>query len=141
MSVNAKFLSFVAHICCSNFIPIVRSERMIYGRSLMDMIWCKMLAWTMAPLCIQNKGQWMLLVDYWRQGQILMGIYHSIFNSEILRFNECCRTSGWMFSNHFILCFFSFYFRIKELKCPDSLAEHYKPVACCIHQWLSEHAL
>ncbi|KAK7854229.1 uncharacterized protein LOC111997914 [Quercus suber] len=30
---------------------------------------------------------------------------------------------------------------IKELKCPDPLAEHYKPVACCIRQWLSEHAL
>lgn len=31
--------------------------------------------------------------------------------------------------------------RIKELKCPDLLAEHYKPVACRIRQWLSEHAL
>ena len=68
-------------------------------------------------------------------------VYHSIFNSEILRFNEFCRTSGWMFSNNFILRFFSCYFRIKELKCPDSLAEHYKPVACRIRQWLSEHAL
>ncbi|XP_075640203.1 uncharacterized protein LOC142611942 [Castanea sativa] len=30
---------------------------------------------------------------------------------------------------------------IKELKCPDLLAEHYKPVACRIRQWLSEYAL
>ncbi|KAM3686792.1 hypothetical protein ACJW31_10G028700 [Castanea mollissima] len=30
---------------------------------------------------------------------------------------------------------------IKELKCPDLLAEYYKPVACRIRQWLSEHAL
>ncbi|XP_050264631.1 uncharacterized protein LOC126708752 isoform X3 [Quercus robur] len=30
---------------------------------------------------------------------------------------------------------------IKELKCPDLLAEHYKPVAYRICQWLFEHAL
>ncbi|KAB1219589.1 hypothetical protein CJ030_MR3G011151 [Morella rubra] len=30
---------------------------------------------------------------------------------------------------------------IKELKCPDLLAEQYKPFGCCIRQWLFEHAL
>ncbi|KAI5327781.1 hypothetical protein L3X38_027177 [Prunus dulcis] len=30
---------------------------------------------------------------------------------------------------------------VKELKCPDMLAEHYKPFSCCIRQWISEHAL
>ncbi|XP_050242192.1 uncharacterized protein LOC126691169 [Quercus robur] len=30
---------------------------------------------------------------------------------------------------------------IKELKCLDLLAEHYKLVACRIRRWLSEHAL
>ncbi|KAF6135360.1 hypothetical protein GIB67_027234 [Kingdonia uniflora] len=30
---------------------------------------------------------------------------------------------------------------IKELKCPDWLAEHYKPLSCYIRQWVSEHAL
>ncbi|KAK9266858.1 hypothetical protein L1049_027117 [Liquidambar formosana] len=30
---------------------------------------------------------------------------------------------------------------IKELKCPDLLAEHYKPFSCRIQQWLSKHAL
>ncbi|XP_021908280.1 uncharacterized protein LOC110822459 isoform X3 [Carica papaya] len=27
----------------------------------------------------------------------------------------------------------------KELKCPDLLVEHYKPLACCIRQWISKH--
>ncbi|KAL6008306.1 hypothetical protein ACLOJK_033812 [Asimina triloba] len=31
--------------------------------------------------------------------------------------------------------------RTIELKCPDWLAEQYKPLLCCIRQWLSEHAL
>ncbi|XP_021825139.1 uncharacterized protein LOC110766166 isoform X2 [Prunus avium] len=30
---------------------------------------------------------------------------------------------------------------VKELKCPDMLAEHYKPFSCRIRQWISEHAL
>ncbi|PQP99995.1 uncharacterized protein Pyn_01973 [Prunus yedoensis var. nudiflora] len=30
---------------------------------------------------------------------------------------------------------------VKELKCPDVLAEHYKPFSCRIRQWISEHAL
>ncbi|CAL9029056.1 unnamed protein product [Prunus brigantina] len=30
---------------------------------------------------------------------------------------------------------------VKELKCPDMLAEHYKPLSCRIRQWISEHAL
>ncbi|KAM5573282.1 hypothetical protein ABKV19_013026 [Rosa sericea] len=30
---------------------------------------------------------------------------------------------------------------VKELKCPDMLAEHYKPSSCRIRQWTSEHAL
>ncbi|KAL8256226.1 hypothetical protein R6Q59_031293 [Mikania micrantha] len=30
---------------------------------------------------------------------------------------------------------------IKELKCPDLLVEHYKPLTCSIHLWLLEHAL
>nr|XP_043639795.1 uncharacterized protein LOC122610906 [Erigeron canadensis] len=30
---------------------------------------------------------------------------------------------------------------IKELKCPDSLVVHYKPLSCCIRLWLMEHAL
>ncbi|KAJ8754396.1 hypothetical protein K2173_002847 [Erythroxylum novogranatense] len=28
----------------------------------------------------------------------------------------------------------------KELKCPDSLGEHYKPLTCHIRQWISKHA-
>ncbi|KAI4315161.1 hypothetical protein L6164_028002 [Bauhinia variegata] len=31
--------------------------------------------------------------------------------------------------------------RLKEFKCPDLLAEHYKPYACRIRQWISEHTL
>lgn len=31
--------------------------------------------------------------------------------------------------------------RVKELKCPDMLAEHYKPFSCRIRQWIAEHAL
>lgn len=31
--------------------------------------------------------------------------------------------------------------RMKELKCPELLAEHYKPLSCRIHQWVSTHAL
>ncbi|KAK1408073.1 hypothetical protein QVD17_39705 [Tagetes erecta] len=30
---------------------------------------------------------------------------------------------------------------IKELKCPDLLVEHYKPLSCSIRLWLLEHAL
>lgn len=30
---------------------------------------------------------------------------------------------------------------MKELKCPDQLAEHYKPYACCIRQWILQHIL
>ncbi|XP_076954897.1 uncharacterized protein LOC143629540 isoform X2 [Bidens hawaiensis] len=30
---------------------------------------------------------------------------------------------------------------IKELKCPDMLVEHYKPLSCSIRLWLLEHAL
>ncbi|KAL9422650.1 hypothetical protein AB3S75_034849 [Citrus x aurantiifolia] len=30
---------------------------------------------------------------------------------------------------------------MKELKCPELLAEHYKPLSCRIHQWVSTHAL
>ncbi|KAJ7944638.1 Inner nuclear membrane Man1 [Quillaja saponaria] len=30
---------------------------------------------------------------------------------------------------------------INELKCPDLLAEHYKPFSCRSYQWISEHAL
>ncbi|KAJ4951934.1 hypothetical protein NE237_028766 [Protea cynaroides] len=30
---------------------------------------------------------------------------------------------------------------IKELKCPDWLAERYKPLLCYIRQWISKHAL
>ncbi|XP_009371890.2 uncharacterized protein LOC103961103 [Pyrus x bretschneideri] len=30
---------------------------------------------------------------------------------------------------------------VKELKCPDMLAEHYKPFSCRIRQWIAEHAL
>ncbi|KAK7307735.1 hypothetical protein VNO77_41057 [Canavalia gladiata] len=30
---------------------------------------------------------------------------------------------------------------VKEFKCPDLLAEHYKPYACCIRQWISKHIL
>ncbi|XP_058085956.1 uncharacterized protein LOC131233311 isoform X2 [Magnolia sinica] len=30
---------------------------------------------------------------------------------------------------------------IKELKCPDWLAEHYKPLLCCIRQWIYRHAV
>ncbi|KAK0591167.1 hypothetical protein LWI29_036413 [Acer saccharum] len=30
---------------------------------------------------------------------------------------------------------------IKEWKCPDLLAEQYKPFSCCIRQWVSKHAL
>lgn len=29
---------------------------------------------------------------------------------------------------------------MKELKCPELLAEHYKPLSCQIHQWISKHA-
>lgn len=30
---------------------------------------------------------------------------------------------------------------IKELKCPNLLAEHYKPFSCRVQQWISNHAL
>uniref|UniRef100_A0A0R0LDI4 Man1/Src1 C-terminal domain-containing protein n=1 Tax=Glycine max TaxID=3847 RepID=A0A0R0LDI4_SOYBN len=30
---------------------------------------------------------------------------------------------------------------MKEFKCPDQLAEHYKSYACCIRQWISQHIL
>ncbi|TQD87286.1 hypothetical protein C1H46_027153 [Malus baccata] len=30
---------------------------------------------------------------------------------------------------------------VKELKCPDMLAEHYKPFSCRIRQWIAERAL
>uniref|UniRef100_A0A5B7BXT4 Man1/Src1-like C-terminal domain-containing protein n=1 Tax=Davidia involucrata TaxID=16924 RepID=A0A5B7BXT4_DAVIN len=30
---------------------------------------------------------------------------------------------------------------IKELKCPDLIAEHYKPVTCYIRQWIAKHTL
>ncbi|KAK4260276.1 hypothetical protein QN277_003416 [Acacia crassicarpa] len=30
---------------------------------------------------------------------------------------------------------------MKEFKCPDLLVEHYKPYACRIHQWVSQHIL
>ncbi|KAK9075703.1 hypothetical protein SSX86_004032 [Deinandra increscens subsp. villosa] len=30
---------------------------------------------------------------------------------------------------------------IKELKCPELLVEHYKPLSCSFHLWLLEHAL
>ncbi|XP_050377381.1 uncharacterized protein LOC126794663 [Argentina anserina] len=30
---------------------------------------------------------------------------------------------------------------VKEFKCPEVLAEHYKPSSCRIRQWISEHAL
>ncbi|XAR54848.1 hypothetical protein NMG60_11030159 [Bertholletia excelsa] len=30
---------------------------------------------------------------------------------------------------------------VKELKCPDLLVEHYKPIACYIRQWIAKHAL
>lgn len=30
---------------------------------------------------------------------------------------------------------------MKEFKCPDLLAEHYKSYACCIRQWISQHIL
>lgn len=32
-------------------------------------------------------------------------------------------------------------YRMKEFKCPDALAEYYKPYSCCIRQWVLEHAL
>lgn len=31
--------------------------------------------------------------------------------------------------------------RIRELKCPDSLVKHYKPVSCNIRQWITENAV
>lgn len=33
-----------------------------------------MLGWTFPPAGIQKKGQWMLLAEYWKQGQIRMGM-------------------------------------------------------------------
>lgn len=30
---------------------------------------------------------------------------------------------------------------MKEFKCPDLLAEHYKPYACRIRQWITQHIL
>lgn len=30
---------------------------------------------------------------------------------------------------------------MKEFKCPDLLAEHYKPYVCCIRQWILQHIL
>ncbi|XP_031279903.1 uncharacterized protein LOC116138327 [Pistacia vera] len=36
---------------------------------------------------------------------------------------------------------FFFCVRVKELKCPDLLAEQYKPFSCRIRQWVSRHAL
>ncbi|KAM7530943.1 hypothetical protein LguiB_034353 [Lonicera macranthoides] len=30
---------------------------------------------------------------------------------------------------------------IRELKCPEWLVELYKPITCCIRQWIAEHAL
>lgn len=30
---------------------------------------------------------------------------------------------------------------MKEFKCPDALAEYYKPYSCRIHQWILEHVL
>ncbi|KAL9327522.1 hypothetical protein ACSQ67_002525 [Phaseolus vulgaris] len=32
-------------------------------------------------------------------------------------------------------------YRMKEFKCPDLLAVHYKPYTCCIRQWVSQHIL
>ncbi|KAF7810020.1 Inner nuclear membrane protein MAN1 [Senna tora] len=33
------------------------------------------------------------------------------------------------------------YHGVKEFKCPDLLAEHYKPYTCRIHQWVSQNIL
>lgn len=35
----------------------------------------------------------------------------------------------------------SFPCRIKELKCPDALADHYKPFSCRMQEWTLKHAL
>lgn len=37
-----------------------------------------------------------------------------------------------------MLCFVCAY-RIKEWKCPDLIAERYKPITCRVHQWVSKH--
>jgi hypothetical protein len=41
--------------------------------------------------------------------------------------------------SYFMLTFFVY--RVKELKCPDMIAEQYKPSSCRIRQWITEHAL
>lgn len=35
----------------------------------------------------------------------------------------------------------SVFYRMKEFKCPDLLAEHYKPYPCRFRQWITQHIL
>lgn len=56
-------------------------------------------------------------------------------------FKAACSLAGSCPSILINLFFFNFQFRIKELKCPDLLAEQYKPFKCQIQQWISKHAL
>lgn len=108
-----------------------RLNKMTYGMTLIRMSWRNMLTQTMLFLCMQNKGQWRWSVECWTEGQILWGMsFHQ----------EGSVSSFWMCCGYLIWCLLSLC-RFQEFKCPDMLAEHYKPSSCRISQWISEHAL
>ncbi|XP_043694084.1 uncharacterized protein LOC122644763 [Telopea speciosissima] len=88
-------------------------------------------------LCDGTGTIWVQEVDIWKE--IDGGKLHRIFdlNNDTFQYTkqkvlETIRSSLEMRED---------FQGIKELKCPDWLAEQYKPLLCYIRQWISKHAL
>jgi hypothetical protein len=112
--VNATYLSSVDNICSSNYIPLFQLRevdvwKLLDGHELMKNVGLD------SGTYMYTKQRAMDVVGRLLETRRNPHGYTIPSSISSLRFNECCRSSGWMFLDHSFFFFF-FFFSVSFLK-------------------------